>query len=118
MFRAVLRPYLAVVLLLCLGRTLLPEAWVLAWHSHEHTIREPAYRVRPVASRQQLLITAQHKHCHAEQFYNIPFMAAGMVRAPRPRQRVRYLAFAVVRPGARLRRPLCGPGLRGPPARG
>lgn len=77
-FRSVLRPYFALLLLLCLGRTLLPEAWVIAWHPHRHTTHEAAYSTRH--SRSRLLLTAPHRHCHAEQFYNVPFVPGSMQR--------------------------------------
>lgn len=111
MFRSALRPYFALLLLLCLGRTLLPEAWVLAWHPHRHTTHESRLPKR------QLLLTARHQHCHAEQFYNVPFLAGSIVRLPLRQLRARYL----VRPVAQVRAcPYPAPiavGQRGPPAR-
>ena len=76
--RLSLRPYLAFVLLLCLGRTLLPEAWVLALHGHAHTTEEPAF-AQGKLRKGQALFTPKHTHCHEETFYNVPFQgrAAG-----------------------------------------
>lgn len=89
MFRAAFRPVLAWLLLLCLLRTLLPETWLLAWHPHQHTMHEPrlAARHRPPG---ELWLTVRHQHCHAEQFYNVPFAAAVCAALPLPRVRVRY----------------------------
>jgi len=107
----VLRPYLALLLLLCLGRTLLPEAWVLALHHHAHTTELKAFR-HPAG---QPLLSTQHTHCHAEQFYNVPFALGVLVRVPRPRARARYQMLAVPTQRAALaiwQRCLA---LRGPP---
>ncbi|MGI4834484.1 MAG: hypothetical protein ACRYFK_13595 [Janthinobacterium lividum] len=93
MFRAALRPYLALLLLLCLGRTLLPEAWMLAWHPHAHTTQEPAYARQPTAGLRQLLFTTQHQHCHAEQFYNVPFALGSILVLPQPRRCPHYPAW-------------------------
>lgn len=118
MFRATLRPYVATLLLFCLGRTLLPEAWVLAWHAHAHTTHEPAYARRPVAGPRHLLFTTPHQHCHAEQFYNVPFALGSIVGLPQPRQRPHYPAWraasqlAWAQPAAPSTHP------RGPPTRG
>lgn len=118
MFRVALRPYLAALLLLCLGRTLLPEAWVLAWHAHAHTTHEPAYARRPTLGPRQLLFTTQHQHCHIEQFYNVPFALGSIVVLPQPRRRRHYLAW---RAAGQLRYPqLAAPRAhpRGPPTLG
>lgn len=118
MFCSVLRPYYAVLLLLCLGRTLLPETWVLAWHPHAHTTYEPAFRERGAATKPRLLLTARHQHCHAEQFYHVPFVPGSAAAVPLPRRRAYYpvLAqrgyFASPRPAARRANP------RGPPTIG
>lgn len=117
-FRAALRPYLAVLLLLCLGRTLLPEAWVLAWHAHAHTTHEPAYARRPTAGPRQLLLTAPHQHCHAEQFYNVPFAPGSIAALPAPRWRPRYAGWPTARPVGRPRQATPRAYPRGPPARG
>lgn len=80
--RAALRPALAWPLLLCLLRTLLPETRLLTWH--QHTTYEPAFAAKPREAG-KLLFTAQHQHCQAEQFYNVPFTLGSIVVLPQPR---------------------------------
>jgi hypothetical protein len=110
--RPLLRPYLALLLLLCLVRTLLPEAWVLALHRHNHTTTEiAAPRHRPGHD----WLTPPHTHCHTEQFYNVPFVAALPVRLPQPRVRAIYQLPAVPTPPAALAALLRRTALRGPP---
>jgi hypothetical protein len=70
--RTVLRPYLALLLLPCLVRTLLPEAWVLVLHRHSHTTELAPTR----RSASKVLLSPRHTHCHAEQFYEVPFQLA------------------------------------------
>ena len=114
--RLTLRPYLALLLLLCLVRTLLPEAWVLALHTHEHTTEEPAFTRhahRPV--RGKILLTTKHTHCQTEQFYNVPFQAAPPVAVPLPRLLLRYRALAVPTTLACSAAMLRRTALRGPP---
>jgi len=112
--RLALRPYIALLLLLCLVRTLLPEAWVLALHTHEHTTEEPAFaKIRPV--RGKALLTAKHTHCQTEQFYNVPFQAAPPVAVPLPRLLLRYRALAVPTTLACSAAMLRRTALRGPP---
>jgi hypothetical protein len=92
--RLALRPYIALLLLLCLVRTLLPEAWVLALHRHEHTTEEPAFtKSRPIL-RGKTLLTTKHTHCQTEQFYNVPFQVAPPVAVPLPRLLLRYQRVA------------------------
>ncbi|HET9504768.1 MAG TPA: hypothetical protein VFO93_14590 [Hymenobacter sp.] len=110
-----MRPYLALLLLLCLGRTLLPEAWVLALHAHEHTTEEPARAKRPPV-RGKLLLTTKHTHCQTEQFYEVPFQAAPPVAVPSPRLVRRYRALAVPATLACSAAELRRTALRGPPA--
>ena len=113
MLQPLLRPCLALLLLLCLGRTLLPEAWVLALHHHAHTTELKAPR-HPTGQHQQLLST-QHTHCHAAQFYNVPFVLGVLVRVPRPRARASYRVLAVPTQRAALAIWQRCPALRGPP---
>lgn len=113
-----LRTRFALLLLLCLVRTLLPEAWVLALHPHAHTTDEPA--ARPAFQRKGLpLLSAKHQHCEVEQFYNAAFQPALPVALPAPRVARRYagrVAPLAIRPVVgQLQRPLA---LRGPPQRG
>ncbi len=93
--RPPLRPYLATLLLLCLVRTLLPEAWVLTLHAHHHTAE-----VATALRQGKELASPQHTHCHTEQFYNVAYAAAGRVVVPRPRRRPRYQALAAAAPRA------------------
>ena len=114
MLRLLLRPYVALLLLLCLVRTLLPEAWVLALHTHEHTTEEPAF----VPGKRQpgkALLTAKHTHCQTEQFYNVPFQAAPPVAVPLPRPLPRYQPLAVPTTLACSAAMLRRTALRGPP---
>lgn len=84
-----LRSHLALLLLLCLTRTLLPEAWVLRLHAHAHTTTEPAH-APGVARKGKLLLSARHQHCAVEQFYQAAYQAAGPVVVPQPRVAPRY----------------------------
>lgn len=112
--RLALRPYLALLLLLCLVRTLLPEAWVLALHTHAHTTEEPAFtKSRPV--RGKITFTTKHTHCQTEQFYNMPFQAAPPVAMPLPRLMQRYQPLAVLTTLACSAATLRRTALRGPP---
>ncbi|WP_375417288.1 hypothetical protein [uncultured Hymenobacter sp.] len=80
-----LRTHLALLLLVCLLRTLLPEAWVLALHSHQHTTEEVAQA--PVFRRQhqgKALLGAKHQHCQVEHFYDVPFVLSAPVVLPQP----------------------------------
>lgn len=109
--RPLLRPYLALLLLLCLVRTLLPEVWVLALHRHAHTTELTATH-RPTG---QQLLSTQHTHCHAEQFYNVPFVSALPVRVPQPAARTIYRAVATPGQPMALAALLRRTALRGPP---
>lgn len=92
--RLALRPYFALLLLLCLTRTLLPEAWVLALHSHEHTTEEPA-QAPAFRHKGKALVSTQHKHCPVESFYNVPFVAGAPVVAPSPATRACFATAPV-----------------------
>lgn len=78
-----LRSHIALLLLLCLTRTLLPESWVLSLHRHAHTTDEP---VQATAFRHKgkALFSSQHHHCQTEHFYDVPFLAGLPPRAPEP----------------------------------
>ena len=66
-----LRSRLALVLLLCFARVLLPDTWVLALHAHEHTVEA----VVPVGKTAQpkAQLSAQHQHCAVDHFYDAAF---------------------------------------------
>ncbi|MBC8083615.1 MAG: hypothetical protein H7Z21_10420 [Hymenobacter sp.] len=74
------RSRLALVLLLCFTRVLLPEAWVLHLHAHRHTIHEPAQA--PEALKGKPVLSAQHQHCDIGHFYNVPFQPARPLELP------------------------------------
>ncbi|MGY3088439.1 hypothetical protein ACVWYF_001472 [Hymenobacter sp. UYAg731] len=112
-----IRSHLALLLLLCLVRTLLPEAWILALHPHAHTTEEPA-QAPAFRHKGKALVSARHQHCDVEQFYNVAFQAAVPVAVPRPRVALCYAATPALPPV----RPAAGEvlfarSLRGPPAR-
>jgi hypothetical protein len=112
--RLALRPYLAFLLLLCLTRTLLPEAWILALHAHEHTTEEPT----AAPSKRQpgkSLLSAKHTHCQTEQFYQVPFQPAPRVAVPLPRHQLSYQRLAVPTQLACSAAMLRRTALRGPP---
>jgi hypothetical protein len=114
--RLALRPYFALLLLLCLMRTLLPEAWILALHSHEHTTEEPAFaKTRTKRAPAKTLFTAKHTHCQTEQFYNVPFAAVPPVVAPLPPLQLSYRPLAVPSTLASSATVLRSTALRGPP---
>ncbi|WP_310393032.1 hypothetical protein [Hymenobacter sp.] len=109
-----LRSHIALLLLLCLTRTLLPEAWILALHSHEHTSEEPAQKPA-FRHKGKALVSAQHQHCQVEHLYDVPFLLSAPVVVP---QLVRPCFAASVVPTVApapwlARRPAQ---LRGPPA--
>ena len=110
--RPTLRPYFALLLLLCLLRTLLPEAWVLALHAHEHTTEELVFgKQRPGKA----VLSARHTHCQTEQFYNVPFEAAPPVAVPLPRLQLSYRPLAVPTTLGCSATALRRTALRGPP---
>ena len=118
MLRSAFHPYLTFLLLLCLTRTLLPEAWVLALHSHEHTTEELAFTVgrgHSHAVAGKALLTTRHTHCHEDTFYNVPFAAAAPVVVPRPRVLLSYQPLAVPVTLAGSATELRRTALRGPP---
>jgi hypothetical protein len=78
-----LRSYIALFLLLCLTRTLLPEAWVLDLHAHTHTTDEPA-QAPSFRHKGKALVSAQHQHCPSEHFYDVPFLLSAPVVLPQP----------------------------------
>ena len=114
--RATLRPYFALLLLLCLVRTLLPEAWVVELHRHAHTTEEPAFAKAPRRGARSVFFTPKHTHCHTEQFYNVPFVAAPPVVVPLPRVQLSYRPLAVPTTLASSAVALRRSALRGPPA--
>jgi hypothetical protein len=89
-----LRSHIALLLLLCLTRTLLPEAWVLALHPHAHTTEEPAQA--PVfVEKGKALVSVMHQHCDVEQFYDVAYQAGAPVLVPAPTARAVFAELAV-----------------------
>jgi len=113
--RLPLRSYFAFLLLLCLTRTLLPEAWVLALHAHEHTTEEPTLLPQGKRLAGKALLTSKHTHCQTEQFYNVPFQAAPPVVVPLPKLLASYRPLAVPTTLASSATELRRSALRGPP---
>ena len=77
-----LRSRLALVLLLCFARVLVPEAWVLALHDHQHTVDVPVGASK--AARQKALVSTLHQHCAVDHFYDAAFALPASVRLPAP----------------------------------
>ena len=115
MLRLLLRPYIALLLLLCLTRTLLPEAWILALHAHEHTTAEPAFAPRAKRQPGKALLTTKHTHCQTEQFYNVAYQPATLVAVPLPHRGPTYRPLAVPATLACSAAALRRTALRGPP---
>lgn len=76
------RARLALLLLLCFTRVLLPDAWILALHQHEHTLEESAQATRVEKSQASALLTIQHQHCQVDHFYHIPFQVPAPIALP------------------------------------
>ncbi|TGE26355.1 hypothetical protein [Hymenobacter metallicola] len=107
-----LRSRLAILLLLCFTRVLLPDAWVLALHSHQHTTEEAAQK--PGLLKAKALLSVKHQHCSVDHFYDMPFQAAiplefllfTSYQTPSP-QTVASVWLAATQPTADLRGPPC-----------
>jgi hypothetical protein len=105
------RSHLAVVLLLCFARVLLPDAWVLTLHAHEHTSELEPARTKGAKA----MLTAKHQHCQTDHFCALHFEAApalqfGLVPAYGQTQAAWLASVGVGKP-------LPTQPLRGPPAR-
>lgn len=109
-----LRSRLALVLLLCFVRVLLPDAWVLALHQHEHTTEEPT---RAVAwPKGKALLSAKHQHCDADHFFKSAFEPAALMPATAP-SAAEFAALPTPAVAAvRYLQPVATPDLRGPPS--
>ncbi|SMB85568.1 hypothetical protein SAMN00120144_2839 [Hymenobacter roseosalivarius DSM 11622] len=77
-----LRSRLAFLLLLCFTRVLLPDAWVLGLHQHQHTLEEPAQATRQDKKQAKALLTARHQHCQTDHFYHVPFQPTPPLELP------------------------------------
>jgi hypothetical protein len=112
-----LRSHIALFLLLCLTRTLLPEAWVLALHPHAHTTEEPA-QAAVFVEKGKALVSSQHQHCDVEQFYDVAYHAGAPVLVPGPRVAAVYAAQRLALTVSAATGVVTSPtALRGPPAR-
>jgi len=89
-----LRSHIALLLLLCLTRTLLPESWILGLHEHAHTTDEPA-QAAGFRQKGKALLSPKHQHCQTEHFYQVPLLLSAPVAVPRPVARPCF-ALAVV----------------------
>lgn len=110
-----LRSRLALVLLLCFVRVLLPDAWVLALHQHAHTTEEPTQATG--WPKGKALVSAKHQHCDADQFFKSAFEPApeAHVIPARPLQFATPVTAAVA--AVAVTNHFATPDLRGPPAR-
>ncbi|RFP66269.1 hypothetical protein D0N36_04420 [Hymenobacter lapidiphilus] len=92
-----LRSQLAIVLLLCFARVLVPDAWILALHEHQHTgdvALEVGHNIR-----QADVVSSQHQHCAVNYFFNAAFQPPAPLVLPVP-----PVAYQLARsvPGASL----------------
>jgi len=111
-----LRSSIALLLLLCLTRTLLPEAWILAMHQHGHTTDESA-QAAAFRHKGKALVSVRHQHCPVENLYQVPFLVGAPIVVPTPLTR---LGFAIAPVPAVATAPWISrqsAKLRGPPAR-
>ena len=75
-----LRSRIALLLLACFMRVLVPDAWLLALHTHAHT----AHEATPLKAS-KALVSSKHQHCSVDHFYDVPFQAApSLAFAPLP----------------------------------
>ncbi|TGE19641.1 hypothetical protein [Hymenobacter elongatus] len=69
-----LRSQVAILLLLCFTRVLVPDAWILALHAHQHTAEEVTESSVP--GKTKAVVSAKHQHCAVDHFYDVPFQAS------------------------------------------
>ena len=110
-----LRSRLALVLLLCFVRVLLPDAWVLALHQHAHTTEEPTQANG--WPKGKALVSAKHQHCDADQFFKSALepAPAALLAPARPLQFAAPVVAALT--AVQATDTFATPDLRGPPAR-
>ncbi|GAB3300264.1 hypothetical protein GCM10027348_25110 [Hymenobacter tenuis] len=111
-----LRSRLALVLLLCFVRVLLPDAWVLALHAHEHTTEEPTQATS--WPKGKVLLSAKHQHCDTDQFFKSAFELAPSLAVAAPATGHFAIPTATALTGTWHLVPIVTADLRGPPARG
>jgi hypothetical protein len=110
-----LRSRLALVMLLCFVRVLLPDAWVLALHQHTHTTEEPTQATG--WPKGKALVSAKHQHCDADQFFKSAFEPAPGAQVI-PAETLPFAAPAMAAVTAvAATDTFATPELRGPPAR-
>ncbi|RSK49451.1 hypothetical protein [Hymenobacter rigui] len=110
-----LRSRLALVLLLCFARVLLPDTWILALHTHEHTTEEPTQATG--WPKGKALVSAKHQHCDADQFFKSAFEPAAALPVTEPATPA-FATLATVELPIAWHQYLCPTAdLRGPPSR-
>lgn len=101
------------MLLLCFARVLLPDAWVLALHTHEHTTEEPTQSVK--WPKGKALLSAKHQHCDVDQFFKEAFQTPEPLALP-----VEQICYSQVVASTMLPAAVAAftptTGLRGPPS--
>lgn len=109
------RRTLAWWLLLLLTQVLTPEATLLHLHQHQHTWEAGLSRSVP-QDELQTVLTPQHRHCHIEQLYDVPFQLPELelvAFGPEPGAYSRYRVQQTKACPLHLADGAC---LRGPPA--
>ncbi|MBT2556386.1 hypothetical protein J7E24_01170 [Hymenobacter sp. ISL-91] len=77
-----IRSRLAIVLLLCFARVLVPDAWILALHEHQHTV--DAVPETALGTHQADIVSSQHQHCPVDHFFNAAFQPPAPLVLPAP----------------------------------
>ncbi|WP_303309418.1 hypothetical protein [Hymenobacter sp. BT730] len=65
-------------------RVLLPDSWLLALHTHQHTQKEVSFAAQKPGSRSKAVLTTKHQHCPIDQFYSAAFQPASPLKLPQP----------------------------------
>lgn len=90
-----------------------PETAVLSLHAHDHTVEVSRPSSVRAAHRPQAEVS--HRHCHAEQLYDVAFQPALPPLVPQPRLSPIYPAYRPATAACPARHLLPGAALRGPP---
>ncbi|GGG45610.1 hypothetical protein [Hymenobacter glacieicola] len=109
-----LRSRLALTLLLCFVRVLVPDAWVIALHAHQHTTEEPTQATS--WPKGKALLSAKHQHCDADQFFKSAFEPAPALPLVAPIALRFATALGCAPDSAWHVVPLLAANLRGPPS--
>jgi hypothetical protein len=108
-----LRSRLAFLLLLCFVRVLLPDAWVLALHTHEHTTEEPTRASS--WPKGKALLSEKHQHCDVDHFCKAAFQTPTPLELPtEPAQYTQAIGAPALPAVVAAFTPTTG--LRGPPS--